>query len=282
MRTTLLLLSLIGFTAALAAPSRAADPRLETALAGSQRNPQFVKRDAVRHPQAELEFFGLRPDATVVEIWPGGGYWTEILAPYLHDRGTYYVAVPPGGAAGNSARQIEALKQKIATDPAHYGKVILTELGKDHDDIAPAGSVDLVLTFRNYHDWMPAGWEEQALAAFYKALKPGGVLGFEDHRARDDVAQDPAAKSGYVRQDYLIAKAKAAGFELLATSEMNANPKDSKDHPKGVWTLPPTFALGDVDREKYAAIGEGDNMVLKFHKPGSAARVPDAARSAAR
>ena len=282
MRKTLLLLSLIGLTAVLAGESRASDPQLETALTGAQRNQGFLKRDAVRHPLEELQFFGLRPDASVVEIWPGGGYWTEILAPYLHDRGTYHVAVPPGGAMGNSPRQVEALKQKIAADPAVYGKVIVSELGKDHYDIAPAGSVDLVLTFRNYHDWMPAGWEEQALAAFYKALKPGGVLGFEDHRARPDAPQDPQAKSGYVRQDYIVAKAKQAGFALVASSEMNANPKDDTEHPKGVWTLPPTFALGAVDRDKYAAIGEGDNMVLKFQKPASAAMLPDAPPPAVR
>jgi predicted methyltransferase len=269
LRPWFLLTVLVWANPVLAAERSVGDPALQTAIARPQRSEQFAVRDAARHPLAELQFFGITPSDAVVEIWPGNGYWTEILASYLHDRGTYYVAVPPGGAMGNSARQVTAFEQKLAADPGVYGKVIMTELGKDHYDIAPPGSLDLVLTFRNYHDWMPAGWEEEALAAFYKALKPGGIVGFEDHRARDDVAQDPSAKSGYVRQDYMIAMAKKAGFELLATSEMNANPKDTKDYPKGVWTLPPTYALGAQDRDKYAAIGEGDNMVLKFRKPTS-------------
>jgi predicted methyltransferase len=186
----------------------------------------------------------------------------------LRDHGTYYVALPPGGAFGNPARAVTAFQQKLAADPGVYGKVMMTDFDKGKYEIAPAGSIDLILTFRNYHDWMASGWGEDALAAFYKALKPGGVLGFEDHRGRTDVAQDPLAKSGYVRQDYMVDMAKKAGFALLASSEMDANPRDTKDYPRGVWTLPPTFALGAQDRDKYAAIGEGDNFVLKFGKPG--------------
>lgn len=272
MRLSLLVVALLGVSPVLAAAPGPVDPMLQKALAGPQRDAAFTRRDPVRHPLEELQFFGIRPNASVAEIWPGTGYWTEILAPYLHDRSAYYVAIPPSGALGNSARQVEGLKQKLAADPAIYGKVVVTELDKDHQDIAPAGSLDFVLTFRNYHDWMAAGWADAALASFYTALKPGGILGFEDHRAREDVVQDPAAKSGYVRQDYVIDMAKKAGFELVGSSEMDANPKDTTHHPKGVWTLPPTFALGALDRAKYAAIGEGDNMVLKFKKPGGPAQ----------
>jgi predicted methyltransferase len=243
------------------------DAALERAIAGPQRNPDFVKRDAVRHPLEELEFFGIKPTDTVVEIWPGGGYWTEILAPYLHDRGTYYVAQPAGGAYGDPQRAVAAVEQKLASNPAVYGKVKTVDFNKDHYQLAPAGSVDLVLTFRNYHDWIKSGWSEAALASFFQALKPGGILGIEDHRGRADVPQDPTAQSGYVRQDYMIDMAKKAGFELVASSEMDANPRDTKDYPRGVWTLPPTFALRDQDRAKYQAIGEADNFVLKFAKP---------------
>jgi predicted methyltransferase len=268
MRTLLLFLAILGVGPVVAVAQAPADSALERAIAGPQRSRAFVDRDAVRHPYQELQFFGIKPNDAVVEIWPGGGYWTEILAPYLHDQGTYYLALPLGGAFGNPARAVTAIQQKLAADPAVYGKVKATDFDKDRYDIAPAGSVDLILTFRNYHDWMASGWGEAALATFFKALKPGGVLGFEDHRGPADIPQDPLAKSGYVRQDFMIETAKKAGFVLLASSEMNANSKDTKDYPKGVWTLPPTFSLGAQDREKYAAIGEGDNFVLKFGKPG--------------
>jgi predicted methyltransferase len=267
-RPWLLLVAFFCLNPLVAAGQGPADPALQQALAGPQRSKDFVSRDVGRHPLEELQFFGIKPSDAVVEIWPGGGYWTEILASYLHDHGTYYVAVPFGGAFGNPARAVTALQQKLTADPGVYGKVMLSDFDKGKYEIAPPGSIDLILTFRNYHDWMASGWGEDALAAFYKALKPGGILGFEDHRGRADVAQDPVAKSGYVRQDYMVDMAKKAGFALLASSEMNANPRDTKDYPRGVWTLPPTFALGAQDRDKYAAIGEGDNFVLKFGKPG--------------
>jgi len=247
--------------------ARAADAALLAALGGPQRSPAFVKRDAVRHPQAELEFFGLRPDMTVVEVSPGGGYWTEILAPYLKAAGTYYVAVPPPKDPEAPEPGKDSFRQKLAADPATYGKITLTELGVDHFTVAPPGTADLVLTFRNLHNWMDAGYAQAALDGFYRALKPGGVLGIEEHRGRNDVPQDPKADNGYVRQDYTIELARKAGFELVASSEINANPRDTKDWPKGVWTLPPTLALKDKDRDKYLAIGEADNFVLKFRKP---------------
>jgi predicted methyltransferase len=245
----------------------AADGALQAAIASPQRTPKFVQRDAVRHPLEELEFFGLRPDMTVVEVSPGGGYWTEILAPYLKAAGTYYVAVPPPKDPEAPKPGKDTFRDKLAADPDRYGKIKLTQLGLDHYEVAPAGSVDLIVTFRNLHNWVNQGYAAAALEAFYRALKPGGILGIEDHRARNDVPQDPKADNGYIRQDYTIELAKRAGFELVASSEINANPRDTKDWPKGVWTLPPTLALKDQDRDKYVAIGEADNFVLKFRKP---------------
>lgn len=267
MRVLLLIIALCAVMPVWASEPDAVDPLLRAAISGPQRSAEFIRRDAIRHPLEELLFFDIAPNAHMVEIWPGAGYWTEMLAPYLHDHGLYYVAVPPATEAGNERSQIATFKRKLAADPATYGKIVLTELGEGHYEIAPGSSLDLVLTFRNYHDWIKAGWAEAALASFYRALKPGGILGFEEHRGRDDVAQDPEAINGYVRQDYVIAAAKKAGFDLAGSSEINANPRDTKDYPEGVWTLPPTFALGAVDHEKYAAIGEGDNMVLKLKKP---------------
>src|SRR5215475_1885984 len=234
-----------GLMAAIAAlglprPSGAAagDPALQSLIDGAQRSDKNRLRDRYRHPLETLTFFGLKDDLTVVEIWPGtGGYWTEILAPYLKAHGTYY-------AAGPAKDTTSAEGQKEIT-----------------------GSADLVVTFRNVHNWMASGTVDQAFAAFFKALKPGGVLGVEEHRGRTDQPQDPLAKSGYVREDYAIALAEKAGFKLLDRSEVNANPKDTKDYSVGVWALPPSFRLKDQDREKYAAIGESDRFVLSFVKP---------------
>ena len=250
-----------------AAPARAADAALQAAVANAGRSPNYVKRDAYRHPLEELEFFGLRPDMTVVEISPGGGYWTEILAPYLKPAGTYYAAVPPPKDPEAPAPGRDRFRAKLAADPGIYGKVKVTELGLDHYEVAPPASADLIVTFRNLHNWINAGYAPAALQGFYRALKPGGILGIEDHRARDDLPQDPKAESGYVRQDYTIELVKKAGFEFVGSSEINANPRDTKDWPEGVWTLPPTLALKDKDRDKYIAIGEADNYVLKFRKP---------------
>ncbi|HEX4240033.1 MAG TPA: hypothetical protein VHZ53_01380 [Steroidobacteraceae bacterium] len=249
---------------ALAAPQ--ADPALVAAVASKDRSPSAVARDPARHPVEELTFFGLKPTMTVVEVWPGGGYWTDILGPYLAKSGTYYVALNAPGDAEEDAG-VKKFKARIAAEKGRLGTVHETMLGAGHFDIAPPGSADLVLTFRNFHNWMDGGYADQALAAAFKALKPGGILGIEDHRGRNDQPQDPKAKSGYVRQDYTIAAAKKAGFELAATSEINANPKDTKDWVDGVWTLPPTLTQGDKDRARYVAVGEADNYVLKFRKP---------------
>jgi predicted methyltransferase len=236
----------------------AKDQALAKAIAAPHRTATMVERDQARKPQQELEFFGLKPTLTVVEIAPGGGYWTEILAPYLKDKGTYYAAVSPRG--------LDTFKKKLDENPAVYGKVKISQMAPA-GAIAPAGSADMVLTFRNVHNWMAGGTADEMFDAFFTALKPGGVLGIEEHRASTAQPQDPEATNGYVREDYTIELAEKAGFKYLGKSDILANPKDTKDWPKGVWTLPPTLALGDQDREKYVAIGEADNFVLKFEKP---------------
>jgi predicted methyltransferase len=262
------LLAALGVLAAAALPAAAAgtDEALQSAVSSSARNPAAVARDKVRHPVEELTFFGLKPNMTVVELWPGGGYWTDILAPYLAPRGHYYVALSAPGNPDEDAG-IARFKAHLASDAARFGAIHLTTLGAGHYDIAPRGSADLVLTFRNVHNWMDEGYVDEALKACFAALKPGGVLGVEEHRGDAHVTQDPKAANGYVRQDYMIALAKKAGFVLEASSEIDANPRDTKDYPKGVWTLPPSYAEGDKDRAKYEAIGEADNFVLKFRKP---------------
>jgi predicted methyltransferase len=244
-------------------------------IAGDQRSPDNRARDQYRHPQQTLEFFGLRPEMTVLEIWPSGGWWTEILAPYLRTRGRYIAAGPdPNAREERTRKALQAYRDKLAARPDLYDKVELAVLAPpDKLGMVPPDSVDMIVTFRNIHNWMGGGDAEKVFAAFYKALKPGGVLGVEEHRAKDDKPQDPKAKSGYVRQDYAIALAKKAGFVLEESSEINANPKDTKDYPGGVWTLPPTLAEKDKNREKYLAIGESDRFTLRFRKPTPAGGV---------
>lgn len=249
-----------------AAAAKTIDPALQAVIRSPSRTANFVARDSARHPGEELTFLGLAPKLTVVELWPGGGYWTEIIGPYLATQGHYYVALP---APGDDEEDKAAAKwrARITSQPELFGKVNITTLGAGHFDIAPAGSADLVLTFRNLHNWMGGGYADEALAACFRALKPGGILGIEEHRGRNDRPQDPKAENGYVRQDYAIALAKKAGFKLAGSSEIDANPRDTKDWVDGVWTLPPTLSQGDKDRARYMAIGEADNFVLKFVKP---------------
>jgi predicted methyltransferase len=243
------------------------DPALVSAVGSPARSPAAAARDTARHPVEELTFFGLAPSMTVVELWPGGGYWTDILGPYLAGgHGHYYVALPaPGNAEEDTG--VKRFRARIDAEKGRLGDLNETILGAGHFDIAPPGSADLVLTFRNLHNWMGDGYAIEALAAAFQALKPGGILGIEEHRGRSDQPQDPKAKSGYVRQDYTIELVKKAGFEFVASSEVNANPRDTKDWVDGVWTLPPTLSQGDKDRARYVAIGEADNYVLKFRKP---------------
>jgi predicted methyltransferase len=239
----------------------AAGASLKKVLDSSSRPATDKDRDRYRHPFETLSWFGLKPDMTVVEIWPGGGWYTEILAPYLKQNGKLYAAVAPGE---NTA----AYRKKLADDTADYGKVVVTDLDPPAKlEIAPPGSADMVLTFRNVHNWMHRGYADDVFKAMYHALRPGGILGIEEHRGNPAVPQDPKATSGYVREDYVIKLAERAGFQLVGRSEINANPKDTRNYPDGVWTLPPTLRLKDVDRSKYLAIGESDRMTFKFVKP---------------
>nr|WP_089218013.1 class I SAM-dependent methyltransferase [Sphingomonas laterariae] len=235
-----------------------------TAVADSRRKEANRARDQYRHPAETLSYFGIQPDQTVVEIWPSAGWYTEILAPMLKDKGRYIAAAQPPG------KYRTATETLVSSDPARFGKVEITTLDpKAPGEIAPAGSADAVLTFRNVHNFLMTGdAEAQAIfASFYKALKPGGVLGVVDHRLPE--GRDAAAEktSGYVKTSTIVRLATAAGFKLVGQSEINANPKDKADYPKGVWTLPPVLTEGDADRAKYLAIGESDRATLKFVKP---------------
>ena len=253
--------------------AHAEDAALQQAIASDTRTANYVERDGYRHPYETLSFFGIKDDMTVVEIWPGGGWYTEILAPYLRENGKFYAAHFSADSSSSYFRDSrQTFVEKMAATPALYDKVAVTSFSPpDELAIAPAGSADLVLTFRNVHNWyMRGGGDKNVLAAFsamYKALKPGGVLGIVDHRLPESRPLDDQEASGYMRQDYVIGMAQKAGFELADSSEINANPKDTADHPKGVWTLPPSLRLGDEDKDRYLAIGESDRMTLKFVKP---------------
>ena len=241
---------------------------LDRILADEHRSAAERARDVYRHPQETLLFFGLRPQMQVVEIWPEPGWYTEIIAPFVKDQGKYNAAlsVPHPDNPYVTART-KAFEDKFAAHPELYGKIELTTFGPGAGNIAPAGSVDMVVTFRNIHNWMAGDWAPQAFAYMYKALKPGGILGVVEHRGNPELPQDPKAKSGYVREDEAIRLIESQGFALVAQSEINANPKDTKDYPQGVWTLPPVYRLGDKDKDVYAAIGESDRFTLKFVKP---------------
>jgi predicted methyltransferase len=254
-------------------------PSLASVLAGDQRSAENRARDPYRHPRETLEFFGLRPDMRVIEIWPANGWYTEILAPYLRDRGRYIAAHWDPDAKPEFIRaSVKAFRDKLAARPELYSKAEVVVLAPpEKTTMAPPESVDMVLTFRNIHNWMASGQAENMFAAMYRVLKPGGVLGVVEHRAGTDKPQDPRARSGYVREDYAIALAGKAGFALEAASEINANPRDTRDYPGGVWTLPPTLREGARDRDRYLAIGESDRFTLRFRKPVSTAGVGEGA-----
>jgi len=268
--SSVLVAPLAGALAACSAISPFPNSSLDEAIAAGHRTPDYAERDRYRHPKETLEFFGLAPDQTVVEVWPGRGWYTEILAPYLRERGAYYAA---GFAISNPdtpkyRRDITAdFAAKLAERPELYGRVTLAELGRpDRWTACPPGTADLVLTFRNVHNWMGADYELEMFKAFHAALKPGGVLGVVEHRARPGTSREQMVKSGYVTEAHVIEVAEKAGFRLDARSEVNANPRDTTDHPKGVWTLPPVLRLEEQDRDKYLAIGESDRMTLRFVK----------------
>lgn len=244
---------------------------LQEAIAGSWRSEANKARDVYRHPAETLTFFGVTPHSKVLEIWPGGGWYAEILVPYASKHGSYTGAVndPLKMTSERSkeyyAKQNQALRQKFTDNPAVFGAAKLVEFDPANPVMGMDGTMDTVLTFRNVHNWRMGGQADAMFKAFYSVLRKGGTLGVVEHRAAADVPADD--KSGYVSEAQVIALAEQAGFKLVAKSEINANAKDSKDYPDGVWTLPPTYRLGDKDREKYAAIGESDRMTLKFVKP---------------
>jgi predicted methyltransferase len=250
----------------------ATDAKLRVSLAGPQRTEREKARDVYRHPLQTLEFFGLHDDMTVVEISPGGGWFTAVLAPVLRDHGKLVVVGgdPNGDPKSEGTQNALALRDRFQKMPAAFDKVQSVVLKHDAPpDLGPPESADVVLTFRNLHNWVEGKNADQVLAAAFKVLKHGGTLGVTDHRANPGASTDPKVigDTGYIPEDYAIKIVEAAGFKLAAKSEVNANPKDTKDYPKGVWTLPPTYELGDVDHAKYEAIGESDRMTLKFVKP---------------
>jgi predicted methyltransferase len=251
---------------------------LAQATAGEWRDPADKARDVWRHPAQSLEFWGLKPGMTVVELWPGAGWYTDIIAPYLtvNNGHLYAVQFQSDDPTEPAARQIvEAYAAKLAAKPKLYGKVDITSFGPTSGAIAPSGSADLVLFLRNVHNWMAAGLLEKAFAEAYGALKPGGVLGIEEHRAEAGGVQDALAADGYVQEAYVKQLANEAGFAFDGASEINANPRDTKDYPFGVWTLAPTRLTAprgqpadpNYDRTAYDAIGESDRMTLRFRKP---------------
>jgi predicted methyltransferase len=260
--------------ASSAAPGRALT--LEAAAAGAWRSAEDRARDRWRHPVESLSFWRVRPGATVVEFWPGAGWYTDIIAPFLHATGgSFYAAdVQPDSPA---ARLVNAAyRQKLAADPGLYGAAHFTSFGLTSGPVAPAGSADVVLFLRNLHDWMAGGIAEKAFRDARQALKPGGVLGIEAHRAAPGGVQDVLAANGYVQEAYVKQMAQEAGFAFDGSSEINANPRDTRDYPFGVWTLPPTRrsappgkpADPHFDHARYDAIGESDRMTLRFVKPG--------------
>lgn len=266
--------------AAASSPAPSGGPAkgtLEWAVDGRWRPRADKARDRWRHPLQSLEFWGLKPGMTVVEFWPGEGWYTDILAPYLTaTHGVLYAAnLEPDGPAAQAV--VRAYQRKLAAHPDLYGAVRMSAFGPRSGPVAPRGSADLVLFLRNVHNWMAAGLAEKAFRDAFAALKPGGVLGVEEHRAKPGGIQDAAASSGYVQQAYVAQLAKEAGFTAAGSSEINANPRDDRNHPFGVWTLPPTRRSAPegyppnpfFDHGPYDAIGESDRMTLKFLKPAS-------------
>ena len=237
-------------------------------LAANYRSADNRARDRYRHPKETLLFFGLRPEMSVLEVWPEPGWYTEVIAPLVRDKGKYYaavIAVDPDSKY--ISERLQKYRDKLAARADLFDRVTVVTFPADGSDAVPSGSLDIVVTFRNIHNWMSRNQAEQAFATMYRALKPGGVLGVVEHRGNPALPQDPKAKSGYVNEDYAIKLIESQGFRLVAKSEVNANPRDTKDYEQGVWTLPPTYRLGEKDHDKYAAIGESDRFTLRFVKP---------------
>lgn len=276
----LALLTALAAVVCVAQPAAAADDQaLKAAIAGPQRSAAHVARDAARHPYESLAFWGVAPKKTVIEVYPGSGYWTEILAPYAKATGGTYVAGVADTAnpeLSEGARKGRADFEAKYADQAKFGPISYVGFGPVSAPLGAPGSADVVITARNVHNWMgQEGMVDKVFKDFYDVLKPGGVLAVEEHRSDPTRAQAPGAKDGYVATDFVVAAAEKAGFKLDAKSEINANPKDTKDHPFGVWTLPPVRSSSaggapvdpKFDRAKYDAIGESDRMTLRFVKP---------------
>ena len=242
--------------------------KLRAVVNSDARSAANKARDQYRHPVETLTFFGIKPNMTVVELWPFGGWFTEILAPYLRDHGKLYAAaMDPASTSKSDMKYNSDLHALLDAHPELFDKVQLTVLSPNKMEIAPDGSADMVVTFRNIHNWAWAGIDKQVFAAAFRALKPGGILGVEEHRNNDPNSAPAKPPQAYVGEKWAIAMIESVGFKFVADSGINGNPKDTKDYPKGVWTLPPYYAEGDKDREKYTAIGESDRFLLKFVKP---------------
>ena len=268
--SSLVVLGLLG-VGLLASGTAADDGSVARFIDAPHRASGHAARNRYRHPVETISFFGVEPSSTVVEVWPSRGWYTEILAPFLRDSGSYVAAgfalTAKRTPAWRKTMQRDFAK-KLAAHPELYDRVIVTELSiPERSEMAPAGTADFVLTFRNVHNWMAGDYAQAMFDSMYRAIKPGGVLGVVEHRAPPGTSVERMIETGYVTEAYVEKLASRAGFELLASSEVNANPKDDKNHPAGVWSLPPTLRLGDRDRERYVAIGESDRMTLKFVKP---------------
>ena len=262
------------------APAAQAQPfSIQDSVEGDWRSEANRARDPWRHPSETLTFLGLEPGLTVVEASPGSGWYTEIIAPYTHRNGGRFLAAgfPKNDERPYAQRSRQKFQENFADRPDRYGPIVVTELSGAEGSVAPADSADLILTFRNVHNWVPAGTAEQIFAEFFRALRPGGVLGVVDHRLPADVAEDPRLSTGYIHESTVIQLAERAGFVLEASSEINQNEADTANHPFGVWTLPPTRLTApfrqdpdpNFDRTPYDAIGESDRFTLRFRKPKS-------------
>ena len=241
---------------------------LTAILASPHRMPKHPERDAARHPVETLSFFGITPAQTVIEVGAGGGWYSELLAPLLANAGTYVIAGPDANGPRTEMSTVygKRLDLMLAKSPELFGKVQRVTIDPAAPKLGPDGRADLVIAMREMHNWQRAGKLEAYLAAVHAALRDGGTFGVEQHRAKPGTTGESTADTGYLAEEWVIAKVEAAGFELVEKSEINANPKDTKDYPEGVWTLPPNFREGETDKAKYAAIGESDRMTLRFRK----------------
>ncbi|SDW60634.1 Predicted methyltransferase [Pseudomonas syringae] len=272
MTRTLLALSftallLPGFSQAASPDASISDEHYSAVLDGPWRAKENSARDVYRHPQQTLQFFGVRANQTVIEITPGGGWYSEILAPLLKDHGHYIAALQAPASDDYSKQAADRLKQKFLADPARYANAGFVEFDPQKPVFGAPDSADQVLTFRNVHNWIEADSARQMFSGFFNVLKPGGVLGVVDHRGKEGADLQNIKQSGYLPTAYVVKLATEAGFELQAQSEINANSKDTKDYEAGVWTLPPALKLGDKERARYLAIGESDRFTLRFVKP---------------